>query len=280
MLAAHSRRLLAFGGGAIVVAVTLGATYATHAGTGRAATVAVSCGATVTTSITLGNDLPDCPANGLNVTGSHITVNLNGHLIEGSGGTTYGVFVTGQSVTVENGSATGFFDGVLVEGTADRVQGMHVSENTHGINVAAANVVVTGNTIFDNTGNGIEAAIVSNPQITNNWSRGNTGDGVYFAGTNGVVSGNRLLSNGHDGLELGSGSGRLISGNTANANGADGIDAATLPGDTISKNVAFFNTLLGINGGPADTDGGGNHAGGNGKAHQCEEVICTSWSRT
>ena len=276
MLGSHSRRLLALAGGAIVLAVTLGATYATHAGAGRAATVTLACGATVTTSVTLGNDLIECPANGLNVTGSHITVNLNGHSIEGSGGITYGVSVTGQSVTVENGAATGFWAGVLAEGSADRVQSMRVTENTHGISVAAPNVVVTGNTIFDNTGNGIEASIVSNPQLTNNWSRGNTGDGIYFAGTNGVVSGNRLLSNGHDGLELGSGSGRQITGNTANANGVNGIDAATLPGDTLSKNVAFDNTQLGINGGPADTDGGGNRAGGNGKAHQCEEVICTS----
>jgi parallel beta-helix repeat protein len=272
----QSRRLLAFTGGAIVLAVTLGATPATHAEAGRAATVSLSCGATVTSSVTLRNDLLDCAANGLNVTGSHITVNLNGHLIEGTGGITYGVSVTGEGVTVENGTASGFWGGVLAEGTADRVQGMHVMEDTHGISVAAANVVVTGNTSFDNTGNGIEASIVSNPQITNNWSRGNAGDGIYFAGTNGVVSGNRLISNGHDGIDLGSGSGRQIIGNTANANDVNGIDAATLPGDTLSKNVAFFNTQLGINGGAADTDLGGNRAGGNGKAHQCEEVVCTS----
>jgi parallel beta-helix repeat protein len=276
MLVPHGRRLLALTGGAIVLAVTLGATQAPHAGAGRAATASLSCGATVTSSVTLGNDLLECPANGLNVSGSHITVNLNGHLIEGTGGITYGVSVTGQGVTVENGTASGFWGGVLAEGAADRVQSMRVTENTHGISVAAANVVVTANTIFQNTGNGIEASIVSSPQITNNWSRGNAGDGIYFAGANGVVSGNRVISNGHDGIELGSGSGRQIIGNTANANGVNGIDAATLPGDTLSKNVAFFNTGLGINGGPADTDLGGNRAGGNGKAHQCEEVVCAS----
>jgi parallel beta-helix repeat protein len=270
----HGRRLLALAGGAIVLAVTLGATPAPRAGARRAAT-ALSCGATVTSSITLGNDLIECPANGLNVTGSHITVNLNGHLLEGSG-VAHGINVTGQGVTVENGTASGFFDGVLAEGASDRVQSMHITQNTHGINVAAPNVVVTGNTIFENTGNGIEASIVSSPQITNNWSRGNAFDGIYFAGSNGVVSGNRVISNGRDGIELASGSGRQIIGNTANANGLNGIDAATLPGDTLSKNVAFFNTGLGINGGPADTDLGGNRAGGNGKAHQCEEVVCAS----
>jgi parallel beta-helix repeat protein len=275
MLATHRRRLLALAAGATVLAVTLGATVAPHAGARASTPAPLTCGATVTTSVTLGNDL-NCPGNGLNVTGSHITVNLNGHSIEGSGGNTYGVFVTGQSVTVENGTATGFWGGVLAEGTADRVQGMRVTDDTHGISVAAANVVVTGNTIFDNTGNGIEASIVSNPQITNNWSRGNAFDGIYFAGTGGVVSGNRLISNGQDGIDLGSGSGRQIIGNTANANGANGINAAALPGDTLSKNVAFFNTQLGINGGPADTDGGGNRAGGNGKPHECEEVVCSS----
>ena len=93
---------------------------------------------------------------------------------------------------------------------------------------------------------------------------GDAFDGIYFAGSNGVVR-EPLTATGTDGIELGSGSGRQITGNTANANGVNGIDAATLPGDTLSKNVAFFNTGLGINGGPADTDLGGNRAGGTGR---------------
>ena len=51
-----------------------------------AAAPALSCGATVTTSVTLTQDILNCPVDGLVVGASGITINLNGHKITGTSG--------------------------------------------------------------------------------------------------------------------------------------------------------------------------------------------------
>ena len=45
----------------------------------------VSCGQTLTHSVKLANDLTNCPNNGLVVGADDVTVDLNGHTIDGDG---------------------------------------------------------------------------------------------------------------------------------------------------------------------------------------------------
>src|SRR5580765_5255056 len=45
----------------------------------------VSCGQTLKASVRLAGDLVDCPATGLIIGADNITVDLNGHTIDGSG---------------------------------------------------------------------------------------------------------------------------------------------------------------------------------------------------
>src|SRR4051794_25449060 len=80
----------------------------------------VECGATITTSITLGNDLVDCPNNGIVIGADNITLDLNRHRVDGDAALTdpcpdggpcdVGINnVKGHSgVTVKNGSIAEF----------------------------------------------------------------------------------------------------------------------------------------------------------------------------
>jgi parallel beta-helix repeat protein len=85
----------------------------------------VSCGDTITADTTLDNDLLNCPNNGIVIGADDITVDLNGHLIDGDG-TQFagcpegepcdlGVFNDGHDgVTVRHGSVRQFAVGALV----------------------------------------------------------------------------------------------------------------------------------------------------------------------
>ena len=46
----------------------------------------VSCGDTITADTTLDNDLVDCPNNGIVIGADDVTLDLNGHTIDGDGG--------------------------------------------------------------------------------------------------------------------------------------------------------------------------------------------------
>ena len=75
------RRRLRVGVATVVAAVGLPATVA---GSSNQAT-SLSCGSVITTDVRLAADLVDCPAFGLVVGAPGITIDLNGHVIGGTG---------------------------------------------------------------------------------------------------------------------------------------------------------------------------------------------------
>jgi hypothetical protein len=54
-------------------------------GAGQALTRHVGCGDTITTDTTLDSDLVNCPNNGIVIGADNITLDLNGHTIDGDG---------------------------------------------------------------------------------------------------------------------------------------------------------------------------------------------------
>jgi parallel beta-helix repeat protein len=85
----------------------------------------VRCGDTITTDTTLDSDLLDCPNNGIVIGADDITLDLNGHTIDGDGQLVdpcpdgefcdAGVFADGHDgITVMNGSVRDFATGVAV----------------------------------------------------------------------------------------------------------------------------------------------------------------------
>ena len=110
-------------------------------GAGQASASHVSCGDTITADTTLDSDLVDCPNNGIVIGADGITLDLNGHLIDGDG-TEFagcpenefcdiGLLNDGHDgVTLRDGSVRDFAFGVLVVGARhNRVADLTVSRN-------------------------------------------------------------------------------------------------------------------------------------------------------
>src|SRR5687768_18405690 len=108
-------------GRAVLTAVAIATVPAVSA---EAATV--TCGQVITTSITVDNDLTNCPGKGLVVGADNITIDLNGHTIDGDAPpgapadpARDGIDVRGHDgVTVRDGDITDFTDGVQLGSTA------------------------------------------------------------------------------------------------------------------------------------------------------------------
>jgi parallel beta-helix repeat protein len=66
----------------------------------------------------------------------------------------------------------------------------------------------------------------------------------------------------------------ILQRNTAERNAGDGIHVLS-PFTTVTRNAADLNAALGIEAVPGVTDGGGNHAHGNGNPAQCTGVACS-----
>jgi hypothetical protein len=67
--------------------------------------------------------------------------------------------------------------------------------------------------------------------------------------------------------------GTLLRGNIVIGSGHDGINVASAA-TALTRNIAVHNAKLGIEAVPGVTDGGGNHAAGNGNPAQCTNVAC------
>jgi hypothetical protein len=238
---------------------------------------ALSCGDTITASTTLSADLGPCGGNGVVIGADHVTLNLNGHRILGSGGST-GVLSGHTSVVVQNGAVVAFASNIGLSGDSSRVVNLHVSGATaNGIAVGGQNSVISGNRVFGNGLNGIFGTGAGS-QYTNNVLQSNVADGIAVNNAS-VISGNKALNNGSQGINLSNGAraSMTVTNNIANGNHLNGIaesgsDATVV---TMSGNKAYFNLQFGINGAPGVTDGGNNKAGGNANAAQCNNVVCS-----
>ena len=203
-----------------------------------------------------GNLTAPASTSGINVTAPHVTIDLNGFLITGPGtlsGVVNGISAQGiGDVTVENGTLTGFGDGVDV-GSFGIVRNVHADANGVGIEVGN-NSVVEGCTANNSTsifGIFCSAACA----ISGNTANGNPGQGIDCSGNGCLISGNTADANSTHGIEC-NGSGCVISGNTVVANSDIGIYCAG-SGCLISDNAVFANNF-GIAAGDTSTGYRGN----------------------
>jgi parallel beta-helix repeat protein len=146
------------------------------------------CGDEVVQSTTLSRDLMSCAGNGLVIGADDITLDLNGHTVDGRSGAPtgdhFGILLDGHTgVTVTGGSVTGFQVGVLVvEGRDDRLTRLDIQGSTDKAIVLAGSRrnAVTNNRLHDNA----DAAI-----------------GLFQNSDRNRVSRNDLLRNGPQGIE-------------------------------------------------------------------------------
>jgi parallel beta-helix repeat protein len=238
----------------------------------------VNCGDTITVDTTLDSDLVDCPDYGIVIGADNITLDLNGHLIDGDDPPNtcedpecdVGIYNNGNNgVTVRNGSVRGFNgDAVLIVNTSrNRVAGI---SSVSGIEVYGTRNVIARNRhvrgffgIFVDGGRN---------QIARNVVVG-ARDGIVLSsgGFNNILRRNRVRGSRRDGIWINE-AGSVLRRNLAIGSGDDGIVARDR--STVTRNRAVRNGDLGIKAGFRAIDGGGNRAHGNGNPAQCEGVVC------
>jgi parallel beta-helix repeat protein len=205
----------------IVVAAALTVVVAVVAGASMAQTGGLSCGDTITVDTTLDRDLLNCPNNGIVIGADDITLDLNGHVIDGDRTLNrgcdprkelcdLGVGNEGHAgVTVRNGSVRQFASGVqLGRARENRVLDISSSQNAFfGFLVfRSAQILVRGSSGSRNIapeGDGMGLFESHDVQIVDNEFRRNPGPGIHVqASTDNLIKGN-LISHSSPGILLG-----------------------------------------------------------------------------
>jgi parallel beta-helix repeat protein len=230
------RRKAMFCGLAACVTLALPASSA-HADT-------AGCGQVVTRSVTLGNDLLACPGDGLVIGASGITVDLNGHVVQGAG-LGAGVRNPGHhDVTIRGGTIRNFDNGVLLSGAQRNV----VAGNTFDLTELGAVHLTGGSSSNHVTGNtalpGNGEAIVVDGASNHNRLEGNSLSGSSNAGirvdfsSNTAIVGN-LVAGGSDVAITMTGAPRSV----VQSNTIQGVGDAAILMTGSSGNVIRFNKL-------------------------------------
>ncbi len=195
-------------------------------------------------------EISSTSVNGIEITTSFVTLDLNGFTISGPGsGSGQGITSVSslrREVTVRNGTVEDMGNGgVRLPGAASRVENMRANSNGDdglqlGFSGVAKDCVATNN--------GDIGIIVSEQgSLINNTSRGNgfasgTGGGMSV-GEGGFVSGNTSMENTGEGLVSNRAS--VIVNNVFVENSQDGVRA--LQGCLVKDNTVRDNGLFGLN---------------------------------
>jgi parallel beta-helix repeat protein len=174
--------------------------------TGQAAASHVRCGDTLTRDTTLDSDLVQC-FDGLRIGADGVTLDLNGHTIDGlsaggEGSDGVGVASNGHShVTVVNGTVQQFFRGIaLLDASGSVVRGITATENEQdAILLTGSDSVVERNLAFANSddvevgGAGFTVSGDRN-QVSRNDAIDNI-EGLVVVGHSVAVEANRAIGN-------------------------------------------------------------------------------------
>jgi parallel beta-helix repeat protein len=211
-------------------------------GAGPAFASHVNCGDTVTGDTTLDSDLVDCPGNGIVIGADDVTLDLNGHTIDGDGvlgcdefyACDFGVDNTAghDGVTIENGSIRDFATAVFVlDASHNRLRRLSSSHNilggmliiaspgtriednsisANGLTTDQAGLIVFDsseirierNSVFDNGDIGMFLVGLDDSRVDRNAVSGNPETGIGLDGNGDEVSRNRVVQNG-EGITVG-----------------------------------------------------------------------------
>ena len=246
----------------LAVLVAVAVVGATAASGGRALASQVGCGERITTDTTLQQDLVNCPNHGIVIAADGITLDLNGHLVDGDGTPAadcdqrkepcdFGVFNDGHDgVTVMHGSVREFAVGVLF-GTAsgrardNRVLDVSATRNQFaglGIFSQVRGLVrnSSGDGSLDREGSGLQLGDANHVRILNNSFRHNAHGGlIIFESSRNVIRGNLFSRNDDEGILMEGGERFRVTRNRFVQNGG-GISLG--PG---SRNVIADNRISG-----------------------------------
>jgi hypothetical protein len=228
---------------------------------GAAPTPPIHCGMRITKDTVLDRDLRNCKDDGIVFAADGITLDLNGHTIEGDGQLRKncpkgaicddGLVSIGHSnLTVEDGTVTNFaLGGVIFQGRANRIVGLISTDNQFsGLNLSSADSVVeestfshngtldfgpgiylyhakgtrvTGNELTDNGAIGVDMSAVPGERVVGNQISGNPENGVTVEGSGAVVARNHLVGNGW-GIEVDGNRNRIVENDIGEPGCSDG----------------------------------------------------------
>ena len=172
-----------------------------------------SCGDMITVDTTLDKDLVDCPNNGIIIGADSITLDLNGHRIDGDGtefadcpkNTFCDVGVLNDrhgGVKIKGGSTREFAVGVWLAG-ADHSRVLDISSSKNVVSGAlvtkSSRSVVRDGSFSNNVapeGDGIGLFDSDHIKIVDNSIEDNPGPGIHIDSTDNLVKQNRLGRNG------------------------------------------------------------------------------------
>jgi parallel beta-helix repeat protein len=227
------------------------------------------CGAHVTHDVTLQHDINGCIDGGITIAKSGITVDLNGHTINGLGEGD-GIAASGVSgVTIKNGSIVNFEAGLRLTGVQrSRVVDTRFSTNSDASAWVEGSI---GNkfkrlTMTDNGDGGFRLVASHHNRIAENTISRASDSGVMMEERS---SHNRLVRNkvtlAGEGIKVEGGAHNRVYRNSTSWNGGAGIEVAEDSFHTrINENQAHHNGGDGIFIEGAGTQVNGNHAGCNG----------------
>ncbi|MCM2388264.1 right-handed parallel beta-helix repeat-containing protein [Streptomyces albipurpureus] len=185
----------------------------------------LSCGQTVTTSVVLDADLLNCPGDGLVVGSSGITIDLNGHTVDG----------VGLGAGIRN---NGFGDVVVTNsGTSAYVQ-----EFDHGVqlNPGTSGNIVEKLTVRHNEFSGIELNNAdSNNRVRNNLIDRQSQRGVTIAGgsSGNVLADNTISANQGEGVFVQNSADNRLEANQITGSGDAGLVLEGSSGNTLLTNT-------------------------------------------
>jgi parallel beta-helix repeat protein len=241
---------------AVLVAFLVSALVGLTIGGGQASAAQVGCGDTITADAKLHHNLTNCPNNGILIGADHVTLDLNGHTIDGDGTPTAGCPVTDfcdfgvafdhhDGVTVRHGSVREFESGVLAfRARHTHLLGVSASRNHFsGIAMAVCARSLVKNSSGDRStfrdGDGLDLFDSHHVRILNSTFRHNAHTGIKPVGsTNSVIKGNLVARNGDEGLLMEGGEGFRIRHNRLVRNGG-GITLGPGSRNVITQNRVF-----------------------------------------
>ena len=242
-----------------VCAVALLVAGAAVVGAGPAAARTLGCGEVITVDTTLAGDLVDCPDEGLVIGADDITLDLDGHTIDGDAVSPASCPVEGRvcdvgvdnsaghrGVTVKGGSIQQFTAGVVVTGGDDnQLRRLTIAQTTNeAIAVGrSARTLIEGNTITDPGFAVVVALESSDTVVSRNVASGNDEEGLLVGGT-GISVRDNVVSNGANGVDVANGaSGVRVEGNVLRDVG-DGVIVGV-----VSDTVVRHNAVTAVGGG-------------------------------
>jgi hypothetical protein len=179
--------------------------------------------------------LSSTTANCISVTANGVTIDLNGFVVSGKGGNSVGIYSSGNTLSVHNGTLTGFGRGIAAASAGARISNITVVNSTGATGVFLGSAAQVSDSLFlNNTQSGLEVG--ANSLITHCLFGNNGVNGLYAVGLGTVVTENSSGSNKNVGFST-AGKATLVA-NAANGNGVenfyDSVGANTYDTDAAS----------------------------------------------